>query len=144
MARPTLAEFTITLATRVDVLPWTSSLGIPTRPTYLGSRSAELRFTVRRPPNGEVSLRWYRPSGGNVAGCVDVGVARPRFAGDAGEDRLALAVFGCDVPAGGASLRRVRGRDSFESSRGFLVEPGHQLAPGLMTDCAVEASFLRD
>src|SRR5882757_3249648 len=144
MARPTLAAFTITLATRVDVLPWTSSLGIPTRPTYLGSRSAELRFTVRRPPNGEVSLCWYRPSGGDVAGCVDVGVARPCFAGDAGEDRLALAVFGCEVPAGGASLRRVRGRDAFESSRGFVVESAHQPTPALISDCAVEPPLLRD
>jgi len=103
-----------------------------------------LRFTVRRLPNGEVSLCWYRPSGGDVARCVDVGVARPRIAGDADKDRLALAVFGCDMPAGGASLRRVRGRDPFDSSRGLMVEPGNQPAPPLTHDCAVEASFLRD
>jgi hypothetical protein len=139
-----VAKFTVTLATRVDVLPWTSSLGISTRSTYLGSRSAELRFTVHRPPNGEVSLCWYRPSGGDVAGGVDVGVAWLGFAGDAGENRLALAVFGCDVPAGGASLRRVRGRDPFESSRGFVVEPGNQRTPPLTHHCAVEAPLLRD
>ena len=103
-----------------------------------------MRFTVHRPPNGEVSLCWYRPSGGDVAGGVDVGVARPRFAGDAGEDRLALAVFGCDVPAGGASLRRVRGRNPFESARGFMVESGDQPTPALISDRAVKAPLLRD
>jgi hypothetical protein len=103
-----------------------------------------LRFTVHRPPCGEVSLCWYRPSGGDVAGCVDVGVARPRFAGNAGEDRLALAVFGCDVPAGGALLRRVRGRNAFESSRGLMVESADQPAPSLTADGTVEAAFLRN
>jgi hypothetical protein len=80
-----------------------------------------LRFTVHRPPCGEVSLCWYRPSGGDVAGSVHVGVERPGFAGDAREDRLALAVFGCDMPAGGASLRGVRGRNAFYASRSFLI-----------------------
>jgi hypothetical protein len=103
-----------------------------------------LRFTVHRPPCGEVSLCCYRPSGGDVASSVHVGVARPSFAGNAGEDRLALAVFGCDVPAGGASLRRVRGRNAFESSRGLMVEPANQPAPSLAVDGAVEASFLRN
>jgi hypothetical protein len=100
-----------------------------TRSTCLGGRRAELRFTVRRLPCGEVSLCWYRPSGGDVAGCVHVGVAPPGFAGDAGEDRLALAVFGCDVPAGRAALRRLRGTNPFDPSRGFMVEPGDQPAP---------------
>jgi hypothetical protein len=103
-----------------------------------------LRFTVRRPPCGEVSLCWYRPSGGDVARRVHVGVARPRFAGDAREDRLALTVFGCDVPASAASLRRVRGRDPFESARSFVVESGNQPTPPLTTDRTVEASFLRN
>ena len=91
--------------------------------TYLGSRRTRLRFTVHRPPCGE-SLCWYRPSGGDVAGSVDVGVARRRAAGDAREDRLALAVFACDVPTGRASLRCVRGRDAFDAARSFVVEPG--------------------
>jgi hypothetical protein len=103
-----------------------------------------LRFTVRRPPCGEVSLCWDRPSGGDVAGRVDVGVARPRAAGDAGEDRLALAVFGCDVPAGGASLRRVRSRNAFESARSFLVEAGNKPTPPSTTDRAVEAPLRCD
>jgi hypothetical protein len=103
-----------------------------------------LRFTVHRPPCGEVSLCCYRPSGGDVAGSVHVGVARPGFAGDAREDRLALAAFGCDVPTNGASLRRVRGRDPFEAARSLMVKPGYQLAPALTTDCSVEPSLLCD
>lgn len=103
-----------------------------------------MRFTVHRPPDGEVSLCWYRPSGGDVARGVHVGVARPRVAGDAREDRLALAVFGCDVPAGRASLRRVRSRDPLESARSFVVEPGNQPTPPLTSDGAVEAALLRD
>ena len=103
-----------------------------------------MRFTVRRPPCGEVSLCWYRPSGGDVAGSVHVGVARPRFAGDARKDRLALAVLGRDVPACGASLRRVRSRDPFESARGLVVESGNQHAPPLTTDFTVQAPFLGD
>ncbi len=103
-----------------------------------------MRFTVHRPPCGEVSLCWYRPSGGDVAGSVHVGVARPYTAGDARKDRLALAVFGCDVPTGGASLRRVRSRDPFESARSFVVEPGNQPAPRLMPDRTVEATLLRN
>jgi hypothetical protein len=103
-----------------------------------------LRFTVHRPPRGEVSLCCHRPSGGDVAGGVDVGVARPRVASNAHEDRLALAVFGRDVPAGGALLRRVRGRDPFESARGLVVEPSNQPTPGLTADCAVEPALLRN
>ena len=103
-----------------------------------------MRFTVHRPPCGEVSLCWYRPSGGEVAGRLHVGVARPRTAGDAREDRLALAVFGCDVPAGRASLRRVRSRDAFNAPICLVVEPGNQTTPPLMTDRAVEAPFLRN
>ncbi len=102
-----------------------------------------MRFTVHRPPCGEVSLRWYRPSGGDVACSVHVGVTRPRLAGDARENRLALAVFGCDVPAGGASLRRVRGRDPFDSARGLVVKPGNEGAPRLTTDRTAESPFLR-
>ena len=103
-----------------------------------------MRFTVHRPPCGEVSLCWHRPSGGDVAGRVHVGVAGPGFAGDACEDRLALAVFGCNVSANGASLRRVCGREEFDTSQSLVVKPGDQLAPALTTDCSVQPSFLCD
>ncbi len=46
------------------------------------------------------------------------------------------------MPAGGASLRRVRGRSAFDTSRSFLVEPGHQPSPACRR-CAVESPFLR-
>ena len=101
-----------------------------------------MRFTVHRPPNGEVSLCWHRPSGGDVACRVHVGVARPRSAGDALEHRLALAVLGCDMPTGAASLRRERSRDPLDAPRSFPVEPSNQPAPTLTKDRAVEATLL--
>jgi hypothetical protein len=103
-----------------------------------------LRFTVHRPPRGEVSLCWYRPSGGDVSCRVHVGVARPCTTGDAREDRLALAVFGRPVPTGRTSLRRVRSRDAFESARSLVAKPGSQLTPPLTTDRAVKPPFLCD
>jgi hypothetical protein len=57
-----------------------------------------LRFTVRRPASAEVSPCCHRPSGGDVACCVHVGVARSCGAGFALENRLALTVLGRDVP----------------------------------------------
>jgi hypothetical protein len=103
-----------------------------------------LRFTVRRPASAEVSPCCHRPSGGDVACGVDVGVARPRAAGDALENRLALAVFRRDVPAVRASLRCIRCRDQLESSAGFVLQPGYQESPALAADLTVEATFLRD
>jgi hypothetical protein len=52
-----------------------------------------LRFTVHRPARPEVSPRCYRPSGGDVAGGIHFGIARPRTTGDAVENRLVLAIF---------------------------------------------------
>jgi hypothetical protein len=103
-----------------------------------------LRFAVLRPVSAEVSPCCHRPSGGDVACGVDVGVARPRVAGDALENCLALAVFRCDVPAVGASLRRVRCRDEFESPLSLVLQPGNQQPPPLAADLTVEAPFLRD
>jgi hypothetical protein len=103
-----------------------------------------LRFTVRRPASAEVSPCCHRPSGGDVACGVHVGIARPRVAGDALENRLALAVFRRDMPAVGASLRRVRRWDEFEPPQGLVLQPGHQQSPPLAVDLAVEATFLRD
>ena len=102
-----------------------------------------MRFTVHRPASAEVSPCCHRPSGGDVACGVDVGVARPCTAGDALEYRLALAVLRRDMPAVGASLRRVRCRDKFESPVGLVLQPGNQQAPPLAADLTVEAPFLR-
>src|SRR5246127_3902195 len=124
----------------------TSSTGlsrwIPT-PSRLGSRRTELRFTVRRPASAEVSPCCHRPSGGDVACGVHVGVARPRPAGHALENRLALTVFRRDVPAVRASLRRVRRWNEFKPPKGLALQPSHQQPPPLATDLTVEAPFLR-
>ena len=101
-----------------------------------------MRFTVRRPPIGEVSPCCRRPSGGDVACSVDVGVAPSGAAGLALEDRLALAVSGCDVPARGASLRRVRSRDLLDPTRSLVLQARDQLAPATSADRAVEPTFL--
>ena len=103
-----------------------------------------MRFTVRRPPSGEVSPCCHRPSGGDVACSVDVGVAPTCSAGLALEDRLALAVPGCDVPARGASLRRVRSRDLLDPTESLVLQPPHELTPATSADCAVEPTFLSD
>ena len=101
-----------------------------------------MRFTVHRPASAEVSPCCHRPSGGDVACGVHVGVARPRAAGDAPENRLALAVFRRDMPAVGASLRCVCRWDEFKSPPGLVLEPGHQQPPPLAADLTVEAPFL--
>ena len=103
-----------------------------------------MRFTVRRPASAEVFPCCHRPSGGDVACGVHVSVARPRITGDALENRLALAVFGCDVPTVGASLRRIRRRDDFDPPQGLVLQPGHEQSPPLAADLTVEAPFLRD
>ena len=103
-----------------------------------------MRFTVRRPASAEVSPCCHRPSGGDVACGVDVGVAPPRIAGDALENRLALAVLRRDVPAARASLRRIRCRDEFQPLSDFMLQSGDQQSPALAADLAVEAPFLRD
>jgi hypothetical protein len=103
-----------------------------------------LRFTVRRPASAEVSPCCHRPSGGDVACGVHVGIARPRAAGDAPENRLALTVFRRDMPAAGASLRRVCCRDEFNPPQGLVLQPGNQQSPPLAADLTVETPFLRN
>ena len=101
-----------------------------------------MRFTVRRPPTGEVSPCGHRPSGGDVACSVDVGVAPTGGAGFALEDRLALAVSECDAPARGASLRRVRSRDLLDPAESLVLQARDELAPVASADRAVEPTFL--
>ncbi len=103
-----------------------------------------MRFTVRGPASAEVSPCCHRPSGGDVACGVDVGVARPRIAGDALENRLALTVFRRDVPAVRASLRRKRCREELNPPGGLVLQPGHQHSPPLTADLPVKATFLRN
>jgi hypothetical protein len=103
-----------------------------------------LRFTVRRPARAEVSPCCHRPSGGDIACGVYVGIERPCTTGDANENRLALATFRCDVPASGASLRRIGCRNNFETRCGLVFEPSNQHSPSLAADLTIEAPFLGD
>jgi len=101
-----------------------------------------LRFTVRRPAAAEVSPCCHRPSGGDIACSVHVGVARPRVADFALENRLALAVLGCDVSTRGASLRRVRGRDLLDPTVGLLAQTRGEQTPTACVDSPVQSTFL--
>ena len=101
-----------------------------------------MRFTVRRPPNGEVSPCGHRPSGGDVACGVDVGVAPTGSADFALEDRLALAVPGSDVPARGATLRRIRGRDLLDPTVSLVLQTRDELTPATSADRTVEPTLL--
>jgi hypothetical protein len=103
-----------------------------------------LRFTVRRPASAEVSPCCHRPSGGDVACCVHVGIARAGTTGDTLKNRLALAVFRRDMAAVGASLRRVRRGDKFQAPHSFVLEPGHQQPPPVAADRTIESPFLCD
>jgi hypothetical protein len=101
-----------------------------------------LRFTVRRPADAEVSPCCHRPSGGDVACCVEVGVARSCGAGLALEHRLALAVSGSDIPAHRATLRRVGGRDLLDPTMGFVLQSRGEQTPTAAADAPVKPAFL--
>ena len=102
-----------------------------------------MRFTVRRLPTGEVSPCCHRPSGGDVACGVDVGVAPSGIAGFTLENRLALAVSGGNMPASGASLRRIRGRDLVDPAASFVLQPCAEKPPAAAADGSVQPPFLR-
>ena len=101
-----------------------------------------MRFTVRRPANAEVSPCCHRPSGGDVACSVHVGVARPCVAGFALENRLTLAVPGRDVPTCGASLRRLRGRNLLDPTKSFVLQTRSEQTPSASADATVQPAFL--
>ena len=103
-----------------------------------------MRFTVHRPASAEVSPCCHRPPGGDVACRVHISVPRARIAGDTPKNRLALAIFRCDVPARRASLRRVRGGDEFNPPQSFVFQPANQAAPALATDRVVKAALRGD
>jgi hypothetical protein len=103
-----------------------------------------LRFTVRRPASAEVSPCCHRPSGGDVACSVHVGVARPCFTGFALKNRLALTVFGRNLPAHRASLRRIRGRNLLNSAKSLMVQTRSEQTPTASADAAIQTAFLCD
>ena len=103
-----------------------------------------MRFTVRRPASAEVSPCCHRPSGGDVACSVHVGVAWSRGAGFALENRLALAVPGSDMPARRASLRRVRGRDLLDPTASLVLQTCGEQPPSAAADATVQSTLLRN
>ena len=95
--------------------------------TLGGSRMC--RFALaRRGQNSQPCTRCHTMARRDVSGTVHVGV-RPAAAGDTYDDRLAPAVLGRDVLADVAGLRRIRGVDSFDPSRRFLLQPPHEQTP---------------
>lgn len=103
-----------------------------------------MRFTIHRPASAEVSPCCHRPSGGDVACGVHIGITRARAAGEALENRLALAVFRRDMPTNRASLRCVRSRDEFEPPRSLMLQSRNQSSPPLAVNLTVEAALLCD
>ena len=101
-----------------------------------------MRFTIRRPASAEVSPCCHRPSGGDVACGVDVGIATSSRAGFALEHRLALAVSGSDMPARRASLRRVRGRDLFDPTASLVLQTRSEHTPSASADTTIEGTLL--
>ena len=103
-----------------------------------------MRFTVRRPPIGEVSPCCHRPPGGDIARSVDVGVAPASGAGFAFENRLALAVPRSDMPAHRALLRRERGRDLLDPTVSFVLQSRGELPPSAAADRPIQPALLSD
>jgi len=89
-----------------------------------------VRFAVRPSRQPGASPRSHSMPCGDVPGRVHISVERGG-AGEAGEDRLALAVARRDIPTSAASLRGVRGGDFLDSARslGFQA-PDHQAPAG--------------
>ena len=101
-----------------------------------------MRFTVRRPPIGEVSPCCHRPSGGDVACSVDVGVAPASSTDFALENRLALTVLRSDMPARGTSLRRIRSRDLLDPTISLVLQTRAEKPPAASVDRPVQPALL--
>ena len=84
------------------------------------------------------------PARRRFACSVTSALHRSGLAGFALENRLALAVSGCDVPARGASLRRVRSRDLLDPTESFVPQTRGELAPATSADRPVEPTLLGD
>ena len=104
--------------------------------------STDFRPTVRRPPTGEGSPGGYRPTGGQVARCSTSALLRP--AGDDSTGRpLALAASGSDVPACGASLRRVGAGQRLDPEDILVLQACDELAQATSADRADEPAVFR-
>ena len=101
-----------------------------------------MRFTVRRPPCGEVSPCGHRPSGGDIACGVDVGVAPASSTGFALENRLALTIPRSGVPAHRASLRRIGCQNLLDPSVSLVLQTCGEKPPTAAADCPVKPTLL--
>src|SRR5579859_1699992 len=79
----------------------------------------------------------------DVDGCVHVSIAN-KVAGYAGEERLALAALGCDVPACATALRSVSRADPLDPAGSLLFQSANQQSPARTHDLAVEPCFRTD
>ena len=96
-----------------------------------------MRFAVRPSRQPGASPRSHRMPCGDVPGRVHISVERGG-AGEAGEDRLALAVARRDIPTPAASLRGVRGGDFLDSARSLGFQAPDQQAPAGPHDLPVQ------
>jgi hypothetical protein len=103
-------------------------------------RGSELRFTLLRDPYWRLSACTDGPSGRDVDCRVHVRV-RLMSAGDTPEDRLALAVVRCAMPAGAAGLRRIGRVDLLDSSRGFMLQSAYERTPAVGQDAPIQTGF---
>ena len=99
-----------------------------------------LRFTLRRDPYGRLSACADGPSGRDVDCRVHVRV-RLMSAGYAPEDRLALTVVRCAVPADAAGLRRVRRLIFSTRPGGLVLQAPDEQSPAVGQDAPVESGF---
>ena len=104
--------------------------------TYLCGRRAS-RFTVPDRLIAHLPCS-HRPSGGDIACSVHVGVTRPRGAGFALKTAWLLRCSGRDMPACGAPLRRVRGRDLLDPASSFVLQTRSEQTPSASADATVD------
>jgi len=101
---------------------------------------SELRFTLRRDLCGRLSACADGPSGRDVDCRVHIRL-RLMSAGCAPEDRLALTVLRCAMPADATGLRRVRGADLLDPARSLVLQTSYQRAPAVGQDAPIETGF---
>lgn len=87
-----------------------------------------MRFAVRPSRQSGASPRRHRMPCGDIPGRVHISVERDS-AGEAGEDRLALAVARRDMPTLAAPLRGVRGGDFLDSAGSLVFQASDQQVP---------------
>ena len=105
-----------------------------------------MRFAVHRPGQRRASPRSHGTPCRDTACCdvpgrVHISMARVA-AGDAHEQRLALATVRSDMPARRAPLATERGIDLLHPTRSLLLQPGHQPTPTSGEDRPVQPGLL--